>query len=107
MQKAHNNYNISKHRIFLKKLKNCYQRKNAIIIYNDVFLFRIAYYKLFLPRHCMVCTIKHTDFWNVYKRDKFFSSGVKGLLHTTGIEISTYILGYLMGHHWGTSTVLT
>jgi hypothetical protein len=39
-------------------------------------------------------------FGGVLKTGKCFSSGVKGFLHTTGVQIPASILGYLMDHRW-------
>jgi hypothetical protein len=49
-------------------------------------------------------TTKRPDFGDVLQVGDFFS-GLKGLLHTTGVEITAYIFGYLTVHRWDASTV--
>jgi hypothetical protein len=51
--------------------------------------------------------MKHPDFGGVLRIAKLSSSGVKGLLRNTRVQILANILGYITAHLWGASAVLT
>jgi hypothetical protein len=45
--------------------------------------------------------MKRPDFGKFLKIGKWFFSGLKGLLRSTGFKIPPKVLGYLTGHRWG------
>jgi hypothetical protein len=49
----------------------------------------------------MVFKIKGSDFGYISKTGKCFLSGIKSHLRFTGVQISSYILGYLRSHRRG------
>jgi hypothetical protein len=51
--------------------------------------------------------MKRPDFEDVLASDKRSFSGFKGILRTTGFKLPPKYVGYLMGHSWGSPTVLT
>jgi hypothetical protein len=45
--------------------------------------------------------MKRPDFGEFLKIDKWFFSGIKGLLRTTGVQAPPKFLCYRTGHRWG------